>query len=261
MVAKARLDSTSSEPWYVEWSNETGLAEGAWGPALELSAGGAEEAAEQFVKRYRPLFTGLTPESDVGDVVFVRGGTHVIDDRTKSVLFGEHYKGVPVRGATLHVHVRERGRVIEAGGSSIRIESLDVSPSLSAETVTGILRQALLPDSMVLYEPPELIVYPGPSPLLAYRLVASVRVHGASLPNEFLVDAKTGDILEFSNLYNVERPIYPSLFQEDTLRKADSAAPAELMEGHDYLGRVPVLQLSPADSLKKPDTSPPPPHF
>ncbi len=260
LAAKARLDGIAPRAWHVGWNSQTGLVEELWGPPAGLPLSTPEEAADLFVREYRPLFSGLAPDADAGDITFVRGGTHTIDDSTKSVVYGEHYKGVPVKDATLHVHVRKGWRVLSAGGSPYRIDALNVNPALSAQFVTSLLREALLPDSMALWKSPELVIYPGNPFRLTYKAIATVLVSGHPFPNEFIVDGITGDILNVGPLYIVEEPIYPSIFQQDTTGKADSAGKSSSPPpGCDYLCRRPVFDLPPRESEQKKKPPPPPP--
>ncbi len=172
VAIKARLDSSSVKRWHIEWNEQTGMPMGIAGESKRYY-GSPREIADQFSQEYRALFTGLPQENDPSDVAFVFDTSWYDADPTRPatiVKFQEVFRGVTVYQASVLVHVNPVGRVIWVGGTSYRIDSLDVTPVLSADAVERVLRQALAPDSMVLKDRARLIVFPEVPARLAYFL-------------------------------------------------------------------------------------------
>jgi hypothetical protein len=261
VAAKAQLDAYSPKRWSIQWNQKTGLLEELWGRTADAQSGTPEQAAQLFLRACRPLLTGLAPERDKGHITFHADttlGTGSEPD-PNIVRFSEFYKGVRVYLGGVSVFLEERGRVTGVVGAPYSVDSLDVTPSMSPDAILENLRTALLPDSMGSTTAPEVVIYPSDPPRLAYRSVVTVHMAGRPWGSEFLLDAETGEALQVTNLFKVEFPIYPTdsggvgSIEKDTGGLIESPP-----EGHDYLGRVPVLQLSPGDSGGRRDTAPPP---
>jgi hypothetical protein len=197
VAAKARLDSASAKRWHVGWNEVSGLPTGVSGESKQY-AGSPTEIAGQFIQGYRPLFTGMANENDPGDIVYVLDTAWYDADPTRPatiVMYKETYRGVPVHLGGAPIHVNPQGRVIWAGGTPYRIDSLDVTPTLTPEGAVAAIRTLITPDTVRSVAYVRLSVEPSQPPRLVYVIWAEVRTDPFTDPFTFLVDAKSGDVL------------------------------------------------------------------
>lgn len=247
--AKRMLDSVAGAPWNIHWNKHTGTVEGMWGPTEHPFGNSPQEAAETFAREFRPLFTGLSPENDKGEIEFRAGRPSMLTAQEYSVGFGQYYKGIPVEGATMHVRVRPDGQVLAAGGKTKRIEGLDVVPKLTVLEALSALRRHVAPDSVETY--PEIegelrVLVTTDGPHLAWS-IPNIGV-GPCGPYTFLIDAFSGDVLgrraQFTDPLPECSP-YPPAKRRDS-PSADSAvrpAPAK----RPLLKPRPIQKLSPQE--------------
>lgn len=116
VAAKARLDSSSAKKWYVQWNEQTGMITGISGESKQYP-GSPREIADQFLKEHRPLFTGLAPASDPGDIVYLYDTAWYDRDPTRPaniIKYNETYKGLPVYqgGATIRISLDARSQAL-----------------------------------------------------------------------------------------------------------------------------------------------------
>lgn len=155
------------------------------------NAGDAESVARAFLTAYAELFRLDQPNAELTkrriDVDKI-GTTHVRFDQT--------YRGLPIPGAELIVHLDRERRVVLVNGTTIATpRELDATPSLSADDARGIAaRDAGLAADACAACATDLVVFAerGATPRLAWRVAAPA---GAIQGGERTIDAQSGALL------------------------------------------------------------------
>jgi len=155
------------------------------------NAGDAESVARAFLAAYAELFRLDQPNAELTkrriDVDKI-GTTHVRFDQT--------YRGLPIPGAELIVHLDRERRVVLVNGTTIATpRELEVTPALSADDARGIAaRDAGLAADACAACATDLVVFAerGATPRLAWRVAAPA---GALQGAERTIDAQSGALL------------------------------------------------------------------
>lgn len=167
--------------------------------------------------------------------------------REMAVGFQQYYRGIKVDGGEFAIVLSTYGPSCypQFHGRAFLIKGLDVTPTLSRENAVAALKSEIAPDSLystelvdtVIYDDREpirermrkltadLIVYPSEQPALVYRVSASVWVFNQGNRGfVFLVDAKTGELLQSSSLsedwdpalaFGYKRPSPPAVMTDN----------------------------------------------
>jgi hypothetical protein len=150
------------------------------------NAGDAEGVARAFLTSYAALFRLDHPTEELTKRRI--GTTHVRFDQT--------YRGLPIPGAELIVHLDRERRVVLVNGTTIATpRELDVTPALSADDARAIAaRDAGLAADACAACATDLVVFAerGATPRLAWRVAAPA---GAIQGAERTVDAQSGALL------------------------------------------------------------------
>jgi Zn-dependent metalloprotease len=155
------------------------------------NAGDAESVARAFLTAYAAVFRLDHPSEELTkrriDVDGI-GTTHVRFDQT--------YRGLPIPGAELIVHLDRERRVVLVNGTTIATPTgLDVTPALAANDARGIAaRDAGLAADACAACAADLVVFAerGAKPRLAWRIAAP---SGAIQGSERTIDAQDGTLL------------------------------------------------------------------
>ena len=155
------------------------------------NAGDAESVARAFLTAYAAVFRLDHPNEELTkrriDIDKI-GTTHVRFDQT--------YRGLPIPGAELIVHLDHERRVVLVNGTTIATPSeLDVTPALSADDARAIAaRDAGLAADACAACATDLVVFAerGAKPRLAWRVAA---LAGAIQGAERTIDAQGGALL------------------------------------------------------------------
>jgi hypothetical protein len=202
--AKKLLDDNSKQPWKVKWNKHSGLPSDVAGRSAKPYPGSLEQQALSFIEDHRPLFTGIDPNDDQGDI------TYVFEKTFKKRVFEEYstdepeftivhlnrfYKGLPVYpGGNALVHIDTDGYVIRAGQRGHRIADCDINSALPVETIEQMIVDAIHPDSLVSTHDVHLVVVPGEDSYLAYYVMAEISFGRAGNSFILILDAHTGEL-------------------------------------------------------------------
>jgi len=220
-AAKALLDKNSPKPWEVNWVPGTGLPGGLSGRTSKKYTGAPEEIAKQFIAEYRPLITGLAPESDPCDMTFQKEGERKDRDYTV-VHLQQLHRRIPVEKSVVIVFIDPEGHVTRVVANVHPVGDFDVTPTLDSAAAWEAVGRAIAPDSACPFKrmpwraitrdsahlpnPVRLVVLTHPVPLLAYEVYALVWMDGYRSPFTFVLDANSGELLETRSM-STDRPV------------------------------------------------------
>lgn len=185
----------------------------------------AEEVARTYLERNWEWLTGAdsTDRGHANSYVHTKTSESYGMDKTvaQAVGFRQLFDEVPVYRGEFCIVIpgNPANPYPEFGGSVFAIKDLDVSSPMSREDAIKALKAAIAPDSLystelvdtIIYDPRNmpparelmrkmsayLIVYPSDPPVLAYSIGAQVwALNGMIVPYSFLVDAKSGELLQ-----------------------------------------------------------------
>lgn len=180
-VMKTELASlqTAGNGWFCSWDATTGYAQTVRGgpSAVQPFGEDAGVAATAFLSEYKAIF-GRTREVDT----FVYVETRPLL-RGAVVEFQQHYRGIPVYGATVNVVVLQHGAISSASSSTWPIGDLETTPMMT--------KHAAARDAS---NEPTLVIYPEAKGILAWKKNVAIGLDGD--PWRHIVDASTGVVLE-----------------------------------------------------------------
>lgn len=194
------LSAASTTPVEVTWDSATGVPAFVSGRFPTRNDGDqltvdAADIARQFLARHRSAWrmakplTELQPDRTDLDAL---GMSHVRLQQT--------YRGVPVLGAELIVHLAPGNRLVTAvnGDYLPDVQLADVKPTISTQQALAAARAAL--PGGTIHQAPHLVVVDGrlDAELSGAHLVWYLEIYHHDLParNVYMIDAQTGVILQ-----------------------------------------------------------------
>jgi hypothetical protein len=187
----------------------------------------AESAARAYLSRHANAF-GLEPS--LSDLALV--------DRRESesashLTFQQRLRGVPVYGRQIRVNLDRRfapSSVSSGYAPELKGSDLDVSPRRTPEEIVAMARSFLRGD-LARHTAPERVVVPGPTPRLAWRLVAWSEDNYGEW--ELVMADATGEPVQIRDLSTHGRPVLPASPRPAPAgtHKASSALPIGQVDG------------------------------
>jgi hypothetical protein len=254
-----RITTETGDRWQVRWDKSTGYPRRLWGRSAQAYTGTPEEAAEQFIEKYRRIFIDVEDLDESSHIKFAPvGGAR--DSLTVS--YKAFYQGIPMLSGGPVVRFDKDMHVISVSNDIAYPGDVELPTAQSPEAAVAPLLSALRPDSGQVVGDAQLVVYPSAPPRIAYQCTVNVwvrigsryqeRPHG----NEFIVDASTGEVLSVQNFVVSEFPLFP--LSEDS---TEYFGPFERMGRNTPLheGKIPIIQMPPreADTLEGLPSPPP----
>jgi Zn-dependent metalloprotease len=181
----ALIARTGAQP-AVRWS-ERGIPMSMFGTLSTERTEGSAFSARSFLAGHAQLLQLSDSVAELED------GTRVESPLGTHVTFAQRYEGLRVFGAEVKVHFNLAGNVVALNNTSVPNLRLDTSPKISAARALDLaLAEApAARDQADAPAAPELVVYPGDVPALAYHVV--VPTNGPTL--QMFVSADTGALL------------------------------------------------------------------
>jgi Zn-dependent metalloprotease len=211
------------------WNAQTGLPAHLYNFQTSTSAGSPEEGAREFLQNHRSLLLNGGSTADLRHLT-----TRKSTNRTHTD-FQQYYNNVPVYRAIVTVH-QNSSLVTMVQSNYLPNLSIDTTPSISAEEAWQVVKKEIGNDVILdsaSRQPLLTIVLEGKVPLLSWRvMVHTVLPFGGW---EYLIDAKTGQIVEKNNLLRSVDGTGKVYLDNPTVTPDLTTVPFKYLDGSGYL--------------------------